>query len=205
MASFRDAEGSSPKFAYLIFRKVVIVLTETKREPKLEKKEAVEDFLQRVQASKSAVVTGFSGLTVEEVTDLRAKLFHAKVEYHVVKNKLARIALNKANVTVLDDLLVGPTAIALAMEDAVAPARVLSKFAKDHAKLSLRGGWMDGRKITVQDIKVLANLPSREVLLAKMLGSMMSPITGFVRVLAGPVQKLVYALNAVKEAKAKTA
>jgi len=180
-------------------------LTETKREPKPEKKEAVEGFLQRVQASKSALVTGFSGLTVEEVTDLRAKLFHAKVEYHVVKNNLARIALNKANVTVLDDLLVGPTAIALAMEDAVAPARVLSKFAKDHAKLSLRGGWMDGRKITVQDIKALANLPSREVLLAKMLGSMMSPVTGFVRVLAGPVQKLVYALNAVKEAKAKTA
>jgi large subunit ribosomal protein L10 len=185
---------------------VVIFLTEEKkREPKQEKVEAVQQLLDRVNASKATVVTGFSGLTVEEVTDLRAKLFHAKVEYHVVKNNLARLALNKANITVLDDLLVGPTAIALAMEDAVAPARVLSKFAKDHEKLSLRGGWMDGRKITVQDIKALANLPSREVLLAKMLGSMKSPVSGIVQVLAGPVRKLVYALNAVAQAKGKTA
>ncbi len=176
-----------------------------KREPRPEKVAVVEDFMKRVQASKATVITGYSGLTVEEVTDLRAKLFHAKVEYHVVKNNLARIALNKANVTVLDDLLVGPTAIALAMEDAVAPARVLSKFAKDHEKLKLKGGYMDGKLITVQDIKALSNLPSREVLLGKMLGSMMSPISGFVRVLAGPTSKLVYALNAVAQAKGKTA
>jgi len=178
---------------------------EKKREPKQEKKDAIQTLLDRVQASKSTVVTGYTGLTVEEVTDLRAKLFHAKVEYHVVKNNLARLAFNKANITVLDDLLVGPTAVALAMDDAVAPARVLSKFAKDHDKLSLRGGWMDGRMITVQDIKALANLPSRQVLLGKMLGSMQSPITGFVRVLAGPASKLVYALNAVAQAKGKTA
>ena len=184
----------------------MIFLTEgKKREPKPEKVAVVEEFMKKVQSSKSAVVTGYSGLTVEEVTDLRAKLFHAKVEYHVVKNNLARIALNKANVTVLDDLLVGPTAIALAMDDAVAPARILSKFAKDHEKLSLKGGFMDGKLITVQDIKAMANLPSREVLLGKMLGSMKSPITGIVRVLAGPASKLVYALNAVAQAKGKTA
>ncbi len=174
-----------------------------KREPKPEKVQAVEDFLKRVQASKSAVVTGYTGLTVEEVTDLRAKLFHAKVEYHVMKNNLARIALNRCNITVLDDLLTGPTAIALAMEDAVAPARVLTKFAKDHEKLTVKGGWMDGRKITLQDIKAMSNLPSREVLLAKALGSMKSPISGIVQVLAGPARKLVYALNAVAQAKAK--
>jgi large subunit ribosomal protein L10 len=176
-----------------------------KREPRPEKVKVVQEFLEKVKSSKSAVVTGYTGLTVEEVTQLRAQLFHAKVEYHVVKNNLARLALNQAQITVLDDLLVGPTAIALAMGDAVAPARVLSKFGKDHDKLVLRGGWMDGRKITVQDIKALANLPSREVLLAKALGSMKSPITGIVRVLAGPASKLVYALNAIKEAKAKTA
>ena len=101
--------------------------------------------------------------------------------------------------------MVGPTAIALAMEDAVAPARVLSKFGKEHAKLVLRGGWMDGRKITVQDIKALANLPSREVLLAKVSGQHEIAHFGIVQVLAGPARKLVYALNAIKEAKAKTA
>ena len=177
----------------------------TKRDPRPEKVEVVEEFTKKVQSAKSAVVTGYTGLTVEEVTELRAKLFHAKVEYHVVKNNLARIALNKANITVLDDLLTGPTAIALAMEDSVAPARVLSKFAKDHEKLALKGGWMDGKKITVQDIKAMANLPSREVLLGKMLGSMKSPVSGIVQVLAGPARKLVYALNAVAQAKAKSA
>ena len=183
----------------------MIFLTEEKREPTKEKVEAVQDFLEKVKASKSAVVTGFSGLTVEEVTALRAQLFKAKVDYHVVKNNLARLALNKANISQLDDILVGPTAIALAQEDAVAPMRVLSKFAREHQKLTLRGGWLEGRKLTVQDLKTLANLPSREVLLAKMLGSMMSPIAGVVIVLAGPMRKLVYALNAVKELKAKTA
>ena len=184
---------------------MIFLAEHKKHEPKPEKVEAVKNFTERLQASKAAVVTGYSGLTVEEVTDLRAKLFHAKVEYHVVKNNLARIALNKCNITVLDDLLTGPTAIALAMEDAVAPARVLSKFAKDHEKLNVKGGWMDGRKITVQDIKALSNLPSREVLLAKMLGSMKSPISGIVQVMAGPARKLVYALNAVAQAKAKSA
>jgi large subunit ribosomal protein L10 len=184
---------------------VVIFLTENKREPKQEKVQAVQDFLNKVQASKSAVVTGYSGLTVEEVTQLRAQLFHAKVDYQVVKNNLARLALNQAEITLLDDLLVGPTAIALAQEDAIAPIRVLSKFAKAHEKLILRGGWMEGRKLSVQDIKTLANLPSREVLLAKLLGSMKSPVTGIVMVLAGPLRTLVYALNAVKELKAKTA
>ncbi len=173
--------------------------------PLPEKVAVIEKLTGQVQSSKSAVVTGYTGLTVEEVTQLRAQLFKANVEYHVVKNNLARLALNKANINALDDLLVGPTAIALAKGDAVAPARVLSKFAKEHAKLVLKGGWMDGRKITVQEIKILANLPSREELLAKMLGSMMSPVTGIVQVLAGPMRKLVYALNAVKEAKAKAA
>jgi large subunit ribosomal protein L10 len=184
---------------------VVIFLADTKREPKSEKVEAMTAFYDRLQQAKSAVVTGYSGLTVEEVTQLRAQLFHAKVEYHVVKNNLARIAFNKHNITVLDDLLTGPTAIALAMEDAVAPARVLSKFAKDHAKLSIKGGWLDGHLMTDKDIKALANLPSREVLLAKMLGSMQAPITGIVQVLAGPARKLVYALDAVAKAKAKAA
>ncbi len=180
-------------------------MTGEKREPRPEKVEEVKELMDKVQSAKSAVITGYTGLTVEEVTQLRAQLFHAKVEYHVVKNNLARLALNKSNITVLDDLLVGPTAIALAMGDAIAPARVLSKFAKEHEKLTLRGGWMDGRKITVQDIKALANLPSREVLLAKMLGSMMSPVSGIVQVLAGPMRKLVYVLSAVKDAKAKAA
>ncbi len=174
-----------------------------KRQPKPEKVQAVEELKKWVQASKSAVITENSGLTVEEVTDLRAKLFHAKVEYHVVKNNLARIALNQCDITVLDDMFAGPTAIALAMEDAVAPARILTKFAKDHEKLKVKGGWMDGRKVSFEDIKAMSNLPSREVLIAKALGSMKSPMSGLVQVLSGTTRKLVIALNAVAQAKEK--
>jgi large subunit ribosomal protein L10 len=184
---------------------VVIYLADIKREPKPEKVQVVDEFTQKVQSAKSAVVTGYSGLTVEEVTQLRAQLFHAKVEYHVVKNNLARLAFNKANITVLDDMLTGPTAIALAMEDAAASARVLTKFAKEHEKLNVKGGWLDGRMVTLQDIKAIANLPSREVLIAKVLGSMKSPISGIVQVLAGPQRKLVYALSAIAQAKGKSA
>ncbi len=184
---------------------VVIFLADIKREPRPEKAKVVDEFTQKVQGAKSAVITGYSGLTVEEVTQLRAQLFHAGVEYHVVKNNLARLALNKANITVLDDMLTGPTAIALAMDDATAPARILTKFAKAHEKLNVKGGWLDGRKVSLDDLKAVANLPSREVLIAKALGSMKSPISGIVQVLAGPQRKLVYALSAVAEAKGKTA
>src|ERR1017187_3082354 len=113
--------------------------------------------MKKVQSAKSAVVTGYSGLTVEEVTELRAQLFHAKVEYYVVKNNLARLAFNTANITVLDDMLTGPRAFALAMEDPAASARVLTKFAKVHEKLNVKGGWLDGRIVTLQDIKAIAN------------------------------------------------
>ena len=177
----------------------------TKRQPKPYKVEAVASLTERLKLCKGLVVTVNAGLTVEEVTQLRSLLFKEKVELHVVKNSLAKIAMKQVSINEMDDLMYGPTALALAMGDAVAPARVLNKFAKDHDKLSLRGGWLDGKKMSDKDVKALANLPSREVLLAKALGSMMAPITGLVRVLAGTELKLLYALNAVKEQKEKTA
>lgn len=184
----------------------MIILTETtKRQPKPKKVETVAAVLARLKECKAAVVTVNAGLTVEEVTQLRSLLFKEKVELHVVKNTLAKIALREAGISGLDEMLAGPTALALAMGDAIAPARVLNKFAKDHEKLSLRGGWVDGKAMSDKDIKAIANLPSREQLLAKALGSMKAPITGFVMVLSGTQRKLLYALNAVKEQKAKTA
>ena len=177
----------------------------TKRQPKPNKIEKVAEISARLKQCKSVVVTVNAGLTVEEVTQLRSLLFKEKVELHVVKNTLAKIALKEAGITVIDDLMYGPTAMALAIGDAIAPARILAKFAKEHDKLSLRGGWLDGKAMSDKDVKAIANLPSREQLLAKALGSMMAPVTGYVRVLAGIELKLLYALNAVKDQKAKTA
>lgn len=176
-----------------------------KRQPKPEKVTVVDDLTSRLKKCKAAVVTVNAGLSVEEVTQLRSLLFKEKVELHVVKNTLAKIALKQAEIGVLGDFMSGPTALALAMGDSVAPARLLTRFAKDHEKLSVRGGWVDGRKVTDKDLKVLASLPSRDQLLAKALGSMKSPLTGLVMVLSGNQRKLVYALNAIREKKAKTA
>jgi large subunit ribosomal protein L10 len=184
----------------------VIDLTETKkRQPKPYKVEAVAELTERLKLCKSLVVTVNAGLTVEEVTQLRSLLFKEKVELRVVKNSLAKIAMKQVDIQQMDDMMVGPTALALAMGDSIAPARVLSKFAKEHDKLSLRGGWMDGKTLSDKDVKAIANLPSREQLIARALGSMMAPVTGYVRVLAGIELKLLYALNAVKDQKAKTA
>jgi large subunit ribosomal protein L10 len=184
----------------------VIHLTEThKRQPKPHKVDVVSSTTERLKLAKSLVVTVNAGLTVEEVTQLRSLLFKEKVELHVVKNSLAKIAMKQVGITSMDDMMYGPTALAMAMGDAVASARVLAKFAKEHDKLSLRGGWMDGKAMSDKDVKAIANLPSREVLLAKALGSMMAPVTGLVRVLSGTELKLLYTLNAVKEQKAKVA
>lgn len=176
-----------------------------KSHPKPYKVEAVANLTERLKLSKGLVVTVNSGLTVEEVTQLRSLLFKEKVELHVAKNSLAKIAMKQCDIQGVDDLMVGPTALALAMADGIAPARVLSKFAKDHEKIKVRGGWMDGKVLTEKDIKAMASLPSREQLLAKAFGSMKAPITGLVMVLSGTQRKLLYALNAVKEQKAKTA
>ena len=176
-----------------------------KRQPKPEKIEVVTELTEHLKKSKAAVVTVNSGLTVEEVTQLRSLLFKEKVELHVTKNTLAKIALKQVGIDALDEYMSGPTALALALGDPVAPARILIKFAKDHEKIKVRGGWMDGKKMSDKDIKAIASLPGREVLIAMALGSMMAPVTGLVRVLSGTQRKLLYALNAVKEQKAKTA
>lgn len=186
-------------------RNEVILLKKPNSEPRPEKVKVVEEVTRNLREAKSAVVTGNSGLTVEEVTELRAKLFKEQVELHVVKNTLALRALKSAGMDGLDEWFKGPTAIAMAKGDALASARVLTKYAKDHEKLTIKGGWFEGRKVSLNEIKALANLPSREVLLAKMLGSLQSPVRGTVMVLAGPLRKLVIALNAIKDQKAKAA
>jgi large subunit ribosomal protein L10 len=180
-------------------------LKKANSEPRPEKVQVIEEVTRRLGQAKSAVFTGNAGLTVEEVTELRAKLFKEQAELHVVKNTLALRALKKAGMDGLDEWFKGPTAIVLALGDALASTRILTRFLKDHEKLTIKGGWMEGRKITPAEIKTLANLPSREVLLSKMLGSLQSPARNMVQVLVGPLRKLVYALSAVKDAKAKAA
>jgi large subunit ribosomal protein L10 len=173
--------------------------------PRPEKVETVETVSALLEKSHAIVVTVNAGLTVEETTELRAQLFKEQVELHVVKNTLALRAMKKVGMDGLDEWFKGPTAIAMAMGDALAPSRVLAKFVKTHEKIALKGGWLEGRKLSVEEIKALATLPSREILLATLFGTLQSPMRGMVQVMAGPVRKLVYALSAIKDVKAKAA
>ena len=155
------------------------------------KKQAVAEITQKFQSAKSVVVVNYSGLTVEQVTALRAQCRAAKVDYCVLKNTLARRALDDLNITGLDDMLNGPSAFAFGMEDAVAPAKIISEFI-EKAKtevIKVKAGLVDGQVMSPAKVAELAKVPSREVLLARMLGSMQSSIAGFVRVLDAIAKK----------------
>lgn len=149
------------------------------------KKQVVADITDKLQNCQSMVIVKYSGLTVEQVTKLRAQCRAAKVDYCVLKNTLVRRALADLNIEGLDDVLEGPNAFVFGMEDAVAPAKILSDFIeKEKTKaLELRAGLLEGKAIDLKTIDSLAKLPSREVLLAKILGSMTAAIGNFVRVI----------------------
>jgi large subunit ribosomal protein L10 len=148
-------------------------------------------------------VTDFTGLDVERLTRLRRALRAASVEYVVVKNTLARRALEGTSAAALAELLEGPSAFALSRADAVAAAKVLADFAKDGDLPRLKGGVVAGRRIEVADIRRLATLPSREVLLGRALGTMRAPVAGLAVVLGGLLAKFVRTVDAVRAARAE--
>lgn len=168
-----------------------------------EKQAIVAELKEKFSAAKGAVLTNYRGLTVAQDTKLRRKLREAGVEYRVVKNTLTRIAADQSGVSELDPYLEGPTAIALSFTDPVAPAKIISDFLKETKTqvLEIKAGLVEGKVIDADGVKALASLPSREVLIAKALGSMQAPITGFVNVLQGNIRNLVYALEAVRKQK----
>ncbi len=148
------------------------------------KKQVVADITHKFMNAKSVVVVKYSGLTVEQVTDLRNQCRAAGVEYCVLKNTLVRRSLADLGITGLDSVLEGPSAFAFGMTDAVAPAKVLDGFIGKLKTpvLEVKAGLLDREVLDVKGVKALAELPSREVLLARLLGSMTNSISGFVRV-----------------------
>lgn len=168
-----------------------------------EKIQTVAGIKEKLSTTKGAVLTNYRGLTVAQDTKLRRKLREAGVEYRVFKNTMTRIAAKEAGIEGLDPYLEGPTAIAMSYTDPVAPAKVISDFVKEHKlqALEVKAGLVEGKVIDADSVKALSSLPPREVLIAKALGSMQAPITGFVNVLSGTLRNLVYALEAVRKQK----
>lgn len=167
-----------------------------------QKRVVIDEISNKIKAAKAMVFADYRGLTVEQDTELRSALRKAGVEYKVVKNTLTRIAVNENGLEGLDGILNGPTAMAVSDTDPVAPAKVLSDYAKKFDKLELKAGVVEGKIIDLNGIKALAELPPREVLIAKVLGGFNAPISGFVNVLNGNMRGLVVALNAIAEQKA---
>lgn len=166
-----------------------------------EKSNEVSKLKQRFEKAKAMFFADYRGLTVAEVTELRQKLYAQQSAMKVVKNRLAKLAFKDLKVEGMDPFLKGPTAIASSDVDAVVPAKILVDFAKAHEKLQLRAGYMDGIVLDVKNIIALAKLPSREVLLSKMLGSLQAPATNLVNVLAAVPRGLVTALAAIRDSK----
>ncbi len=146
------------------------------------KKAVVAEIKEKLVAAKSVVLIDYRGLTVAEVTELRNQCRKAGVEYAVLKNTMVNLAAKEAGIEGLKSFLKGPTAVAFGMEDAVAPAKVLTEFIKKTKKTEVKCGLLDGQILDAAGVEALAAIPSREVLIAKIMGSMMSAVSKFVYV-----------------------
>lgn len=166
-----------------------------------QKAQIVEELKGKFTKASSAILVDYKGLNVQEATELRSSFREAGVDYKVYKNTLTEIAVKEVGLEELIPFLEGPTAIAFSEDDPVAPAKILTEAIRKYRKIEFKTGVVDGKVIDVDGIKALADLPSREELLAKLLGSMNAPIANLVGVLTGPVRALTYALNAIKEQK----
>ena len=155
------------------------------------KKGVVADIKQKFEKAQTAVLVDYRGLNVAEDTELRNQLRKAGVEYAVLKNTMINLAIQDMNLDGMKAHLEGPTAVAFGYEDAIAPAKILSEFIKKSKKMSIKCGVCDGAYLDEAGVQALANTPSREVLIAKIMGSMMSSVS-----------KFVYALEAIRKKQA---
>ena len=154
-----------------------------------QKKKEVEALVQEVSAASAGVIVNYYKTNVEDDTKLRAACRKAGVEYAVVKNTMLRFVFNATNYSALNDNLNGMTAFAYSKDDVVAPAKVLSEFAKDHENFEIKGGFADGSVISIDEIKNLASIPSKEVLVAKLLTVLNGNIRGLACVLKEIAEK----------------
>jgi large subunit ribosomal protein L10 len=165
-----------------------------------EKVEQVELLTGKLREAKVAVLTDYRGLTVGQLQDLRGRLRAQAVEYRVVKNTLARRAAVDSGNEGFQDLLKGPVGIAFGYGDLGAPARVLGEFTRQtRLKLEIVGGLVEGRVMGPDQVRQTADLPSREVLIAQLLGTLQSPVSQLVATIQAPVQQLVGLLEAYKD------
>ncbi len=166
------------------------------------KSEKIDEIKSKAEKAQVAIVTEYKGLSVEEITNLRRSLQKEGGDYMVTKNTLAKIALKGTDFEILTDSLTGPVAIAFGFEDQVSPAKLVAKFIKDTKKGVITGGALDGKLLDAKEVEALAKMPSKEELIAKILGSVNSPASGIVGSINAVMAQLTRAMAAVRDQKA---
>ena len=162
--------------------------------PTAEKAETIEELRTRIAGATTAVLTEYRGLTVHQLAELRKQLRAAAAEYRVVKNRLARIAVEGSPLAGLRPHLAGPTGLVIGRKDPAAVAKALATFAKTNPALTVRVGVIDGQLLEAPALKAVADLPSREALRAQLVGAVEGPLAGLVGLLQAPPRELAYVL-----------
>ena len=170
--------------------------------PTVRKEELVGEIKDQFNAAEAVLLVDYRGLTVKEMQELRGALRATGSSVKIYKNSLVEIAIRELALPNMDAFLEGPTAFVFASEDAVAPAKAIATFAKAHPALEAKAGLVSNQVVDAAGVKAIATLPSREELIAKLLGTMQNPLRGVVTVLSGPARALATALDAVAKQKA---
>jgi len=168
-----------------------------------EKERLVAELHEKFKEVRAVILTDFTGLDVAQLSRLRRQLQERGMEYRVVKNTLLRRASQKTALEALAEHFVGPNAVVLSYEDPVLPAKILVDFAKEEPELQIKAGFVEGRVLEPKDVKALATLPPREVLIGQMVGLLKAPLAMLVGVLQAPMRELVGVLQAIKEGKSE--
>jgi len=168
-----------------------------------ERERLVAELHEKFKEVRAVILTDFTGLDVAQLSRLRRQLQERGMEYRVVKNTLLRRASQKTALEALAEHFVGPNAIVLSYEDPVLPAKILVDFAKEEPELQIKAGFVEGRVLEPKDVKALATLPPREVLVGQMVGLLKAPLAMLVGVLQAPMRELVGVLQAIKEGKSE--
>ena len=168
-----------------------------------QKKKIVEELKQKILSSNAQILVNLCGLTVEETTEIRKTLKKQGANVQVVKNTLARIAAEDTPLKAIEDRIVGPTAIVFSYEDPVEVIKTLVKFDKEFEPFEIKAAILEGKPLDKEQVVAVSKLPSKEVLLAKVVGTIQAPLYGFVGVLAANLRNLIGVLYAIKEAKEK--
>ncbi len=166
-----------------------------------QKKELVKDMTSKVKEAKSVVFADFKGVKVKDLTALKKELRKEGIDFKVSKKTLINIAFKEAGIEVDTKKMEGQVAVSISSQDEVAPAKIISNFSKKNENLKILGGILESKLMSIEQVKALAKLPSKEELLAKLVGTLQAPVSGFVNVCAGNLRGLVQVLKSISESK----